>query len=152
MTIYDTREGTRLVLNQQKRGHWNRWGRFYRSGLGVPFVQITVLTEKRGVTSRMTMPGQGRIAGMKTASRESATVINTFVSPSDSHVLPVRGCTLSAPARVSGRDKRGALRFFRFWGPIPVPHRTAFHTGRGIASHCLRQPFGVRLCSQNACR
>jgi len=23
MTIYDTREGTRLVLNQQKRGHWN---------------------------------------------------------------------------------------------------------------------------------
>jgi len=28
MTIYDTREGTRLVLNQQKRGHWNRWGPF----------------------------------------------------------------------------------------------------------------------------
>jgi hypothetical protein len=28
MTIYDTREGTRLVLNQQKRGHWNRWGAF----------------------------------------------------------------------------------------------------------------------------
>jgi hypothetical protein len=26
MTIYDTREGTRLVLNQQKKGHWNRWG------------------------------------------------------------------------------------------------------------------------------
>jgi hypothetical protein len=28
MTIYDTREGTWLVLNQQKRGHWNRWGPF----------------------------------------------------------------------------------------------------------------------------
>jgi len=28
----------------------------------------------------MTMPGHGRIAGMKMASRESATVINTFVS------------------------------------------------------------------------
>ena len=28
MTIYDTREGTRLVLNQQKRGHGNRWGPF----------------------------------------------------------------------------------------------------------------------------
>jgi Glycosyl hydrolase family 63 C-terminal domain len=28
MTIYDTREGTRLVLNQQNRGHWNRWGPF----------------------------------------------------------------------------------------------------------------------------
>ena len=28
MTIYDTREGTRLVLNQQKRGHRNRWGPF----------------------------------------------------------------------------------------------------------------------------
>ena len=28
MTIYDTREGVRLVMIQQKRGHWNRWGPF----------------------------------------------------------------------------------------------------------------------------
>jgi hypothetical protein len=28
MTIYDTREGVRLVLNRQKKGHWNRWGPF----------------------------------------------------------------------------------------------------------------------------
>ena len=28
MTIYDTREGTRLVMNREKRGHWNRWGPF----------------------------------------------------------------------------------------------------------------------------
>ena len=28
MTIYDTREGTRLVLNHQKKEHWNRWGPF----------------------------------------------------------------------------------------------------------------------------
>jgi len=28
MTIYDTREGSQLVLNQQKKGHWNRWGPF----------------------------------------------------------------------------------------------------------------------------
>ena len=28
MNIYDTREGTRLVMNQQNKGHWNRWGPF----------------------------------------------------------------------------------------------------------------------------
>lgn len=28
MTIYDTREGVRLVLNKEKKGHWNRWGPF----------------------------------------------------------------------------------------------------------------------------
>jgi hypothetical protein len=28
MNIYDTSEGARLVLNQQNRGHWNRWGGF----------------------------------------------------------------------------------------------------------------------------
>ena len=28
MTIYDTREGVRLVMIQQKKGHWNRWGPF----------------------------------------------------------------------------------------------------------------------------
>ena len=28
MNIFDTREGTRLVLNQQNKGHWNRWGPF----------------------------------------------------------------------------------------------------------------------------
>ena len=28
MTIYDTREGARLVMNQQRKGHWNRWGPF----------------------------------------------------------------------------------------------------------------------------
>src|SRR5450631_2154811 len=28
MSIYDTREGVRLVMIQQKRGHWNRWGPF----------------------------------------------------------------------------------------------------------------------------
>ena len=26
MNIYDTREGVRLVMNQQKKGNWNRWG------------------------------------------------------------------------------------------------------------------------------
>jgi hypothetical protein len=26
MTIYDTREGARLMLNHQNKGHWNRWG------------------------------------------------------------------------------------------------------------------------------
>ena len=28
MTIYDTREGVRLVMNREKKGHWNRWGPF----------------------------------------------------------------------------------------------------------------------------
>jgi hypothetical protein len=28
MTIYDTREGVRLQMNQQRDGHWNRWGPF----------------------------------------------------------------------------------------------------------------------------
>ena len=28
MNIYDTREGVRLVMNQQRKGHWNRWGPF----------------------------------------------------------------------------------------------------------------------------
>jgi len=28
MTIYDTREGVRLRMNQQREGHWNRWGPF----------------------------------------------------------------------------------------------------------------------------
>ena len=28
MSIYDTKEGVRLVMIQQKRGHWNRWGPF----------------------------------------------------------------------------------------------------------------------------
>ena len=28
MTIYDTREGKRLVLNREQTGHWNRWGPF----------------------------------------------------------------------------------------------------------------------------
>lgn len=28
MTIYDTREGVRLVLNREEKGHWNRWGPF----------------------------------------------------------------------------------------------------------------------------
>jgi hypothetical protein len=28
MTIYDTREGVRLHMNQQREGHWNRWGPF----------------------------------------------------------------------------------------------------------------------------
>ena len=26
MTIYDTREGARLAINRQRKGHWNRWG------------------------------------------------------------------------------------------------------------------------------
>jgi hypothetical protein len=28
MNIYDTREGVRLVMIREKRGHWNRWGPF----------------------------------------------------------------------------------------------------------------------------
>jgi hypothetical protein len=28
MTIYNTCEGRRLLMNQQRRGHWNRWGPF----------------------------------------------------------------------------------------------------------------------------
>ena len=28
MSIYDTREGARLLMNQQRQGHWNRWGPF----------------------------------------------------------------------------------------------------------------------------
>ncbi len=28
MTVYDTKEGVRLLLNQQQKGHWNRWGPF----------------------------------------------------------------------------------------------------------------------------
>lgn len=28
MSIYDTVEGARLLLIQQKKGHWNRWGPF----------------------------------------------------------------------------------------------------------------------------
>lgn len=28
ITIYDTREGARLVMNRERRGHWNRWGPF----------------------------------------------------------------------------------------------------------------------------
>jgi len=28
MNIYDTREGTRLVMNREGKGHWNRWGSF----------------------------------------------------------------------------------------------------------------------------
>ena len=28
MTIYDTREGARLAINRQRKGHWNRWGPF----------------------------------------------------------------------------------------------------------------------------
>ena len=28
MSIYDTAEGARLLLIQQKKGHWNRWGPF----------------------------------------------------------------------------------------------------------------------------
>ena len=47
MTVYDTREGTRLVLNQQKGDTGTGGGRFYRSGLGAPSVKTTVLTEKR---------------------------------------------------------------------------------------------------------
>ena len=27
-TIYDTREGVRLIMNREKKGHWNRWGPF----------------------------------------------------------------------------------------------------------------------------
>src|SRR5215510_275759 len=26
MSIYDTREGARLVMNRERKGHWNRWG------------------------------------------------------------------------------------------------------------------------------
>jgi hypothetical protein len=32
MTIYDTHEGVRLRMNQQREGHWNRWGPFQASG------------------------------------------------------------------------------------------------------------------------
>ena len=28
MSIYDTREGARLVMNRERKGHWNRWGPF----------------------------------------------------------------------------------------------------------------------------
>jgi hypothetical protein len=28
LSIYDTAEGARLLLIQQKKGHWNRWGPF----------------------------------------------------------------------------------------------------------------------------
>jgi Glycosyl hydrolase family 63 C-terminal domain len=28
MNIYDTREGARLIMNQLRQGHWNRWGPF----------------------------------------------------------------------------------------------------------------------------
>jgi hypothetical protein len=28
MTIYDTREGARLLANEKRTGHWNRWGPF----------------------------------------------------------------------------------------------------------------------------
>jgi len=26
MSIYDTREGARLLMNREREGHWNRWG------------------------------------------------------------------------------------------------------------------------------
>src|SRR4029453_17213940 len=26
MSIYDTREGARLLMNRERKGHWNRWG------------------------------------------------------------------------------------------------------------------------------
>ena len=28
MSIYDTREGARLLMNREREGHWNRWGPF----------------------------------------------------------------------------------------------------------------------------
>src|SRR5262245_26339424 len=28
MNIYDTREGARLLMNRERKGHWNRWGPF----------------------------------------------------------------------------------------------------------------------------
>ena len=28
MNIYDTREGARLIMNRERKGHWNRWGPF----------------------------------------------------------------------------------------------------------------------------
>src|SRR5262245_42900521 len=28
MNIYDTREGARLAMNRERKGHWNRWGPF----------------------------------------------------------------------------------------------------------------------------
>ena len=28
MSIYDTREGARLLMNREREGHWNRWGSF----------------------------------------------------------------------------------------------------------------------------
>src|SRR5437867_3975857 len=28
MNIYDTREGARMVMNRERKGHWNRWGPF----------------------------------------------------------------------------------------------------------------------------
>src|SRR4029453_5801612 len=28
MSIYDTREGARLLMNRERKGHWNRWGPF----------------------------------------------------------------------------------------------------------------------------
>jgi hypothetical protein len=29
MSIYDTREGARLLMNREREGHWNRWGPYF---------------------------------------------------------------------------------------------------------------------------
>ena len=82
MTIYNTCEGQRLLMIQQMRGHWNRWGPFLpERARGTVREDYSPDGEAWDISPTITLAREG-IAGMKTASQGSASAINII------YVLP----------------------------------------------------------------
>ena len=90
MNIYQTREGTRLQMNRQHEGHWNRWGPYLAerawgtvredySKDGDAWSYFPTITRARAP-----------IAGMKTALPASATVTNICASRSRFGIRAIR--------------------------------------------------------------
>ena len=70
MNIYDTREGVRL-MNQQRKGHWNRWGPFLSERAWGTVREDYSANGDAGATSRTITPVRGPIVGTRMAWRAS---------------------------------------------------------------------------------
>jgi hypothetical protein len=65
MNIYDTREGARLAMGREGKGHWNRWGPFLSErAWGTVHGTIAPMAGCR-ITSRTVMPVPGPTVGTR---------------------------------------------------------------------------------------
>src|SRR5579875_1642625 len=111
VSIYDTAEGARLRLNEQRVGHWNRWGPYLaerawgtvREDYSADGCAWEYFTHDRGST-----------AGTKTDSAGSAIGASTSASPRPSGTAAIRfsksGCSaLRTPRAITAKTSRNII-------------------------------------------